>query len=450
MSERGKTTYALWILFGINMMNFFDRQILAAVTEPIRKEWQLSDSSLGWLNTAFVLLYAAVGVPLGRLSDRWLRTRILSIGVSVWSLFTAASGIAWNYWSLFAVRLGVGVGEASCAPASNSLIGDLFPPQKRARAISIFMLGLPIGIFTSNLSSGIIAKQYGWRVTFFIACIPGLILAFLALRIREPHRGGAEEHHVVGQQQEGSPYWRVLRIPTIWWIILSGALHNFNAYAVNAFLPAFLGRYHGMDLRQANTIAAVVLGAVGVVGLLGGGWMADRLRQTRSNGRMLLATIALFISTPLVYLALDQPRGNLVSFMLLMGSGWMLIYVYYATVYAAIQDVVEPGLRATAMALYFFAMYVLGGSFGTSILGMLSDHYARKAMTAAGALEMAEAFKAEGLHDAFYVVPLVSLILAIVLYFGSRTVSKDMEKMQKWMRESAAKAPVAEAAKAAN
>jgi predicted MFS family arabinose efflux permease len=450
MTNRGKATYALWILFGINMMNFFDRQILAAVTEPIRKEWQLSDSSLGWLNTAFVLLYAAVGVPLGRLSDRWLRTRILSIGVSIWSLFTAASGVAWNYWSLFAVRLGVGVGEASCAPAANSLIGDLFPPQKRARAISIFMLGLPIGIFSSNLSSGIIAKQYGWRVTFFIACIPGLILALLALRIREPHRGGAEEHQVVGHQQEGSPYWRVLRIPTIWWIIISGALHNFNAYAVNAFLPAFLGRYHGMDLRQANTIAAVVLGAVGVVGLLGGGFFADRLRQRRSNGRMLLATISLFISTPLVYLALDQPRGNLVSFMLLMGSGWMLIYVYYSTVYAAIQDVVEPGLRATAMALYFFAMYVLGGSFGTSILGMLSDHYAKRAMTAAGGVEMTELFKAEGLHDAFYVVPLVSLILSVVLYFGSRTVSKDMEKLQRWMRESAAKTEVAEAAKAAN
>ena len=440
--NRSKTTYALWILFGINMMNFFDRQILAAVTEPIRMEWQLSDSALGWLNTAFVLLYAAVGVPLGRLSDRWLRTRILSIGVTVWSLFTAASGAAWNYWSLFVVRLGVGVGEASCAPAANSLIGDLFPPQKRARAISLFMLGLPIGIFTSNLTSGIIAKQYGWRVTFFIACIPGLILAVLALRIREPHRGGAEEHHVVGQQQEGSPYWRVLRIPTIWWIILSGALHNFNAYAVNAFLPAFLGRYHGMDLRQANTIAAIVLGAVGVVGLLGGGWAADKFRQTRANGRMLLATVAMFVSTPLVYLALDRPKGDLVGFMLLMGIGWMLIYVYYATVYAAIQDVVEPGLRATAMALYFFAMYVLGGSFGTSILGMLSDHYARQAMEAAGATAMAEAFKAEGLHNAFYVVPLVSLILAGVLYAGSRTVAKDMEKLQRWMRESAAKSAV--------
>jgi sugar phosphate permease len=248
----------------------------------------------------------------------------------------------------------------------------------------------------------------------------------------------------VGRQQEGSPYWRVLRIPTIWWIILSGALHNFNAYAVNAFLPAFLGRYHGMDLRQANTIAAVVLGAVGVAGLLGGGWAADKLRKTRANGRMLLASASLFVSTPLVYLALDRPKGDLVGFMLLMGFGWMLIYVYYATVYAAIQDVVEPGLRATAMALYFFAMYVLGGSFGTSILGMLSDHYARQAMTAAGATAMAEAFRAEGLHSAFYVVPLVSLILALVLYAGSRTIAKDMEKLQRWMRESTVQAPVSE------
>jgi len=446
MTSKTKAGYALWVLFGINMMNFFDRQILAAVTEPIRMEWQLSDSALGLLNTAFVLLYAAVGVPLGRLSDRWLRTKILALGVTVWSLFTAASGMAWNYWSLFAVRLGVGVGEASCAPAANSLIGDLFPPHKRARAISLFMLGLPIGIFASNLSSGIIAKTYGWRITFFIACIPGLILAALALKIREPHRGGAEDHDVVGRQQEGSPYWRVLRIPTIWWIILSGALHNFNAYAVNAFMPAFLGRYHGMDLRQANTIAAVVLGAVGVAGLLGGGWAADKLRKSRPNGRMLLAAASLFVSTPLVYLALDRPKGDLVGFMLLMGFGWMLIYVYYATVYAAIQDVVEPSLRATAMALYFFAMYVLGGSFGTSILGMLSDHYARQAMAAAGETAMSEAFRAEGLHSAFYVVPLVSLILAVVLYAGSRTVAKDMERLQRWMRDSAAPTAAPDAA----
>jgi MFS family permease len=201
-----------------------------------------------------------------------------------------------------------------------------------------------------------------------------------------------------------------------------------------------------MDLRQANTIAAVVLGAVGVVGLLGGGWAADKISRTRANGRLLLAAGALLVSTPLVYLALDRPKGALISFMLLMGSGWMLIYVYYSTVYSAIQDVVEPGLRATAMALYFFAMYVLGGSFGTSILGMLSDHYAKQAMAAAGASAMNEAFRAEGLHSAFYVVPLVSLILAAVLYAASRTVAKDMEKLQGWMRESPTQAPAVEGA----
>jgi MFS family permease len=148
---------------------------------------------------------------------------------------------------------------------------------------------------------------------------------------------------------------------------------------------------------------------------------------------------------------LERSKGDILGFMLLMGTGSMLMFVYYATVYAAIQDVVEPGLRATAMALYFFAMYVLGGSFGTSILGMLSDHYARRAMTEAGASAMTEAFRAEGLHSAFYVVPLVSLVLAIVLYAGSRTVAKDMEKLQRWMRELATETPGVEAtAKLAN
>jgi MFS family permease len=435
--QNRQARFALWVLFGINTMNFFDRQMLAAVSEPIRKEWGLSDTQLGWLATAFTLIYALVGVPLGRLSDRWVRTRILSIGVAVWSLLTAASGLAWSYTSLFAARLGVGVGEATCAPAGNSLIGDLYPAHRRARAISVFMLGLPIGIFLSNLLSGIIAKAYGWRMTFYLACIPGLVLAALALRMREPLRGAAEAYRVAGRSQEGSPYRRVLGIPTMWWIILSGALHNFNAYAVNAFMPSFLGRYHGMDLRQANVVTAFVLGAVGVAGLLGGGWAADRVSRVRPNGRMLLAALSILLSTPLIYLALEQPKGSLVAFMAPMGLGWMLIYVYYVTVYSAVQDVVEPGLRATAMALYFFAMYLLGGSFGSMIVGMLSDHYAREAMLTAGTGVMAEAFRAEGIHRAFYIVPAVSLALAGVLFAASRTVTADMDKLQRWMRAAA-------------
>lgn len=452
--QQNRVWFALLILFAINTMNFFDRQILASVTEVIRKEWMLSDTAMGWLGTAFTLIYAFVGLPLGLWADRGRRTKILSLGVFVWSLFTAASGMAWGYWSLFAARMGVGIGESSCAPAANSLIGDFFPASKRARAISIFMLGLPIGIFLSNLLSGFIAKAYGWKVTFYLATIPGLILAVLASKIVEPQRGTTEEYQATVQTPEEVPEWirqntpkylwrvlslivallvscgRVLRIPTMWWIALSGALHNFNAYAVNAFMPAYLGRYHGLNLQQANTTAAFTIGAVGVLGLLGGGLAADWARKWRPNGRLLLAALSLLISTPCIYLALNQAKGAITGFVALLGVGWMLIYVYYVTVYPAVQDVVEPSMRGTAMALYFFAMYVVGGAFGTSVLGMLSDHYAKTAMVAAGASAMTEAFKAEGLHNAFYVVPAVSLILAIVLFAGSRTVTRDMKNLR--------------------
>jgi len=443
--DRKQAVFALMVLFGINTMNFFDRQILAAVTEPIRQQWSLSDTAMGIMGTAFTLIYAIVGVPLGRWADSGSRTRILSIGVGLWSLFTAASGAAWGYWTLFLARMGVGVGEASCSPAGNSLIGDLYPPNQRARAISVFMLGLPVGIFLCNLLSGLIleysvpyvGRENAWKVPFLVAAVPGLILAWLARRIREPKRGATELYQVADRAMDGSPYRRVLRIPTMWWIILSGALHNFNAYAVNAFMPAYLGRYHGLGLQQANTISAIVLGAVGVIGLLAGGFAADWARRKRTNGRMQLGALCLFILTPCLYLALSRPAGDLLTFVLLMGGGWMLFFVYYVTVYPTVQDVVEPSLRGTAMALYFFAMYVLGGAFGTTVLGYLSDFFARRAMVAAGATQMAESYKAIGLHDAFMIVPVVALTLSLVLYAGSRTVARDMERLRHWMERNA-------------
>lgn len=435
-----QAVYALTVLFAINTMNFFDRQIAASVGKPIIDEFNLTDSDFGNMAMAFTLIYAAVGVPLGRWADRGNRSRILTIGVAAWSLFTAVGAAAWNYVSLFIARMFVGVGEASCSPAGNSLIGDLYPASKRARATAVFMLGLPIGITLSNAFGGVIAKHYGWRATLLIAAVPGLILAGLAFFIKEPRRGGTEAIKIEHQDHKGwEPYRRVLSIPTMWWIILSGALHNFNAYAVNSFMPLYLGRYHGLDVAKAGYVSAIVLGAVGIVGLLGGGLAADWVRKKSPNGRMLLSAWSLLISTPCIYLALNVPKGSLMSFMALMGVGWMMIYVYYVTVYPVVQDVVEPSLRGTAMALYFFAMYLLGGAFGAKILGNLSDYFAKQAMTEAGATAMAESFRASGLHSAFYVAPIVSLILAAVLFAGARTVAKDMEKLQAWMRSAASK-----------
>ena len=250
------SAYALIVLFAINLMNFFDRQIIGGVGEGIRREWALSDTALGLLGTVFTLLYAVVGLPLGRLSDRKPRRLILAGGVFVWSLLTAASGLTRSFAQLIVARLGVGVGEATCSPASTSLIGDLVPSTSRARAVAIWMLGLPLGLGLATGAGGWILPNWGWRNAFYIAAIPGLLCAVAALLMAEPPRGTRESHAVGERRRAGNPYLLVLSIPTMWWVIVSGALHNFNMYALGAFVAPFLVRFHHMSFLRAGWVAA--------------------------------------------------------------------------------------------------------------------------------------------------------------------------------------------------
>jgi MFS family permease len=429
---QSRAFYALFVLFVVNLLNFFDRQLPGALAEPIRKEFHLSDTSLGLLGTIATLMYAVVGLPLGRLADKWYRTRLIALGTAVWSLLTATSGLAQNYLQLFVSRLGVGLGEASCAPAGQSLIGDLFPPHQRARAMGIFMLGLPAGLCLAYYSAGAIGAALGWRAAFLFACIPGLLFAWLALRIPEPVRGAldAARPPTAADAAVKSPYAAVLKLPTMWWIILSGIFHNFNMYAINAFQTPFLQRFHEMGLRQASNVSAISVGAVGAIGLLVGGWLADKISERRRDGRLLLSAWAMAIAAPCIFFAVNQPKGAIAAFMILMAIGTMTMFVYYATVYAAIQDVIEPRLRGTAVAIYFCAMYVFGASFGPLGLGMLSDHFAHQAMRDAGAPAMTEAFKAVGLHSAMYVIPVLAVLASLVLFAASRTVERDIRKQQ--------------------
>ena len=417
---------ALLILFAINTLNFLDRTLPGSLAEPIRKEFGLSDTGLGLLGTLFTLIYAAVGLPLGRLSDRWQRTRLVAIGTALWSVLTAATGIAQSYAQVFVSRLGVGVGEAVCAPASQSLIGDLFPPHQRARAMGVFMLGLPAGISSAYLCAGAIGAAWGWRAAFLIACLPGLLLAVLAFRIPEPIRGAQDTG--AHPTPTAAPYSAVLKVPTLWWIILSGIFHNFNMYAINSFQTPFLQRFHGMSLKDASSVSAISVGAVGAVGLIVGGWLADKMAVRRKNGRLLVSAFSMAFAAPCIFLAINQPKGAIAAFMALMALGTVTMYVYYATVYAAIQDVIGPRLRGTAVAIYFCGMYVLGASLGPVGIGMLSDHFARQAMGAAGQTHMTEAFKAIGLHDAMYIIPVLAMLAASVLFAAATTVEKDMSK----------------------
>jgi predicted MFS family arabinose efflux permease len=425
--QQKNARFALAVLFGVNLMNFFDRQIAGALVEPIRFEFGLTDTQTGIVNTAFTLVYAFVGVPLGRLTDSWARNRLIAIGVSFWSVLTAASGLAVNFWTYLLTRVGVGIGEASCAPAGQSLIGDMYPPERRARAMSIFMMGLPLGLFAAYMLSGNIAKAWGWRAAFFVACIPGIILAVLALFIREPVRGAVEARPVAQGEAPRAPYRTVLGIATIWWIIMSGLLFNFNAYAVNTFQTAFLQRFHGLDIGQAANISAFSLGLTGAIGLLLGGWLGDRLRLP--SRRLTLAGLGMVLAAPCVFFALQQPKGGTAMFAVLMGTSSSMTFMYYSTVYSALQDVVPPTLRGTTVSLYFFFQYVLGAAFGTTIMGALSDYFANQAMVAAGSTVL-EPFRAQGLHSAMYVIPALTLLCAASLFAAAKTAPADAQRMR--------------------
>ncbi|MDX1297160.1 MAG: MFS transporter [Pseudomonas sp.] len=425
----------LFLLFLANLFNFFDRTIPAIIIEPIRMEWGLSDLQLGLIGTAFTIVYAIAGVPLGRMADTGARRKIMGWGLAVWSGLTAVNGLAWNFWSFLLIRMGVGIGEASYAPAANSLIGDLFPAHKRARAMGIFMLGLPLGLLLAFFTIGAMVKAFdSWRAPFFIAAVPGMILALFMFFIKEPARGAAEQVKSLTTPVD-RPVRKVLAIRTFWWLVVAGLTFNFATYACNSFMVPMLQRYFLLPLEQAAMATGVIVGLTGLVGLTLGGWLADKIHQRWQTGRLLFAALSMLIAATATGVALLAGRVEVAVFVALFSIGWLFSYNFYTCVYTAIQDVIEPRLRATAMALFFAGLYLLGGGLGPVAVGLLSDHYSQAAMLAAGASEMSEAFKAVGLHNAMYLIPVALFMTMLALVQASRCFVRDSAQMQRGMTE---------------
>ncbi|HXB72026.1 MAG TPA: MFS transporter [Candidatus Acidoferrales bacterium] len=436
MNRSSGSTATLTVLVAVNILNFYDRHVIGALTEPIRKEFGLSDGQVGLMGSAFIWLYALVGLPLGRVADAWSRKKLLASGMLVWSVLTAMAAVASSYTMLLFSRLGFAVGEAVVAPAATSWIGDLFPAVQRSRPLALFMLGVPVGGALSYFFSGPVAQAYGWRIAMVLAAVPAVVLIPVLLRMAEPARGAAELHREALAKPAANSYARaILSIPTMWWIIASGALLNFNMYAIATFLPAFLSRIHGLTLARSGIATGVVFAVGGVAGgLLAGRW-GDRVIHRRKNGRLLLAAAIAAIGAPAGYLGIGA--GGAFEAVALIAVAYGTLNAYYGLVYSAIQDIVAPAMRGTSMAIYFMAMYLCGASFGPLLTGRLSDLMARRAADAAGALRVTEAFKAIGLQQAMFIIPILSLLLALVLYCGSKTIVADMRKRESVATSSA-------------
>jgi MFS family permease len=410
------TWWPLAVLVAINILNFYDRQVAGAVVEPVRKEFHLSDTQIGLLNTVFTILYGIVSLPLGRLADKVSRKKLLAVGIAVWIN---------SYAFLVFSRLGVGVGEATAAPTATSWIGDLFPPEKRSKALALFMLGVPVGGAMSFFFSGPIAQRLGWRAAMIAAAAPALLLIPLLLTLHEPVRGASEKH---APPADAGSIWQVLKVPTFWWIAISGALVNFNLYAIGVFFPAFFGRIHHMNVAHAGITTGIIYAVGGVLGGSVAGVWGDRIVRRNRSGRMKIAAIAALLAVPFSYFGIQQGIGSLAVALPLLTLAYGLLNMYYGLVYASIQDIVAPTLRGTSMAIYFLVMYLLGASWGSLVIGKLSDFFALHAAHLAGVDKINESFKAIGLQQALLAIPVLSLLLAGVLWAGSRTIEKDIQQ----------------------
>ena len=368
-----------------------------------------------------------MGVPLGRIADSGSRKKLLAWGLVVWASLTACAAIATNFSILLISRVGVGLGEATCAPAATSWLGDLFPADKRSRVLALFMLGVPFGGALAYFSSGPLAQAHGWRAAMVVAAAPALVLVPTLLMLEEPRRGASETHPVpaVGTSALG-----LLRLPTLWWIIASGVFLNFNMYAIAIFLPAFLSRVHGLSLASSGIATGVVFLVGGFAGGLGAGYAGDFIVQRRKDGRMLCAAIAALMAVPLSCLGILQPPGSLLKGIIFLLLTYAVLTSYYGLVYSAIQDLVAPNQRGITMAIYFMAMYLCGASFGPLLTGRISDLLAHRAAVLAGSSAVTESFRAIGLQQAMLIIPIFSAVLAGVLYTGSRTITSDIARRE--------------------
>jgi MFS family permease len=426
-AQKNTLWFSVVVLFAVNILNFYDRHVPGALVEPMRKEFHLNDTQIGLLGSAFIWIYAIVGVPFGRLADSASRKKLLAWGVVIWTALTASAGLAHTYAMLLFSRVGVGVGEAACAPTATSWLGDLFPPAKRSRVLALFMLGVPVGGALGYFFSGPLAEAYGWRAAMVFAAVPALLLVPALLTLQEPQRGASELHPAPLAR---ASMWNVLRIPTLWWIIASGALLNFNAYAFATFLPAFLSRVHGLSLARSGIATGVVYLAGGVSGGAIAGYLGDSIVQRRKDGRLLYAAVLALVAIPFACAGILRPAGSLYLAMAFLALTYAALTTYYGLVYSAIQDIVAPNQRGSAMAIYFMAMYMCGASFGPLLTGKLSDVLAHRAARLAGSTAVTEAFRATGLQQAMLIIPVLCSALSLVLYMGSRTISADIRKRE--------------------
>ncbi|NKI18266.1 MFS transporter [Spongiibacter sp. KMU-166] len=419
-SEKSSAYYALGVLTLVYSFNFIDRQLLAILQESIKADLSLKDAHLGLLTGfAFAAFYVTAGIPIARLADRSNRRNIVALAVFTWSFMTSISGMAQNFVQLLLARIGVGVGEAGGSPPSHSMISDLFPPQKRATAMGVYSTGVNIGILFGFLLGGWLNEFFGWRIAFVVVGVPGILLALLVrFTLAEPRR---EISMRTAQAAEPSSLKKVLAL--LWsrssfrYLGLASALNAFAAYGIANWTASFMIRSHGMETGELGTWLAFILGVAGAVGVVSGGVLSDKLGRNDKRWYVWLPMLFLLVAAPFTAVAFSVD-SRYYALLLLFIPGAVL-NAYLGNVIAVTHGLVPSDMRATASAVLFFIINILGMGLGPWTVGIVSDLLTPTWGDAALGVALGS------------VVPPAMLLGAICFYAASRRLRDDLAAVHK-------------------
>jgi len=373
---RAYLTFVVVALFLVNFVNYMDRMVLSVVIEPIKGELGLSDTQIGLLTgLAFAIFYGSAGLFIAWLADRFNRKLIITVSMLAWSVMTAITGAAQNFWHLFIVRIGVGIGESGAIPTSHSIIGDYFTEQQRSAILAIFTAGATIGLTAGLTLGGYVAEHYGWRWSFVVAAVVGLpVILVVGVWLREPVRGKADG--IV--PEPAAPFLTtlktLLKIPSYRHLVILSALSNLAMFGVIQWMPAYLIRQFDMGVAEVGFFFGTALGLGAAGGAIFGGLVANRLVKRNFMWLVWLPLGAALSVFPLYELAIFAPTPTFALVMIMIVN--VVGGVSFGPLLTATQTVVSPNMRASASAFVGFAASLIGVGGGPFVVGVLSDHFA--------------------------------------------------------------------------
>jgi MFS family permease len=361
----------LAMLLLVYTFNFLDRQILGILAVPIKADLHLSNTEFGAIGgLAFALLYSILGVPLAYLADRKGRSGVIAASLAVWSVFTGLCGIATGYWQLFLFRLGVGIGEAGGVAPSYAVIADYYPPERRARALAIYSLGIPIGLALGTLLGAYIAAWVDWRTAFVTMGVAGLLVApIFRLVMRDKPRETAPRGTAAAPTS--AAFGMLARKPAFWMMAFAASFSSLCGYGLALWTPSVLMSNFGFDLVTTGQFTASLLLIGGTAGVFAGGWFADRLGRGDRAWYARLPAIAWLVTAPLFAIGLLTPDPRLAWALLLIPNGLNILWLGPVT--TAVQHMVPQHMRATASGSFLLINNLVGMGVGPLLMGHLSE-----------------------------------------------------------------------------